>query len=632
MNSHGKKLLSQTLEDFDEIESYIIMKNGRLEKLDVRDLFVGVFENISAMSELTQVRENTSSDNFSDDSEIATDDLSEFYISTENDPVKADSSDAQPEESKKKLTETVSDPLLTLLESEKKSLEQNLTKILSPFFVEEINFLEHSAFQPSAKIKDIEMIHQKLLYLHGEGQPLSETTFRNLGCYYYLTYRNYEGIKLIESFIESADDKEYLYNLLGNFYYHIGLQKKARDSFILATESGDKLAAPHFSLGFLFVQDKDYHKALYHFTQAENAFRDNPNFMSLIAESYEIEGFTDKAIVYYERRLKYKKNNNILLKLIELCYELGLSNKTLIYIDKALKSKVMVPNLTYKLAVSYFLVGQKSLSLEKLSDLLNLSEPPEGTIDQQCLSLFTQAFHQGIYDAHCFKILEILTNEMGLNFQSFLDKEIRLDEIRNPTVLLTLAKQFQELKKYRTSAQYLRQILSKNKSNIQALKELGKIYYTHSKSKEKGIDIFLYLAKKNKTDGEIDCYLGLYYYNQDSWPLAIQYLEKAIAKNHHSFKLFEALGESYFQMDDRPNAKQSFQSALEMKPQNPKLAMRLAKLYLELEDYHKAIKLLKQMSDQDNDNKEIHFLLSAAYKKVLEEESEKHYQKYMELN
>ncbi|MDH5681767.1 MAG: hypothetical protein OEZ36_09275, partial [Spirochaetota bacterium] len=579
MDSHGKKLLTQTLEDFDEIESYIITNNGDLEKLRVQDLFVGVFDNISSDSEPVQKRESAESADLSHLSEAKeTDDLSEFYISTENKTNASEQFQAEPEKQVLQPSKKTSDSLLTLLESEKKTLEQTLAQILSPYFVEEINFLDHTSFQPSVKIKDIENIHQKLLYLRAEGQSLSETTYRYLGSYYYLTYRNYEGIKLIESFIGSADDEEYFHNLLGNYYYHIGLQDKAKESFHLAIEAGDNLAAPHFSLGYLFAQDKDYHKALYHFTQAEKVFRDNPNFMSLIAESYEAEGVMDKAIVHYERRLKYKENNNILLKLVELCYELGLSTKTLFYIDKALKNKLKIPNLTYKLAVSYFLVGQREMSAEKLSDLLNIDDKPEGTVDEQVLALFTEAFHQGIYDAHCFKILEILTNEMGISFQSFLDKEIRLDEIRNPSVLLTLARQFQGLKKYRTSAQYLRQILSKNKHNYQALKELGKIYHTHSKSKDKGIDIFIHLAKKDKTDGEIDCHLGLYYYEQDNWDMTIQYLQRATEKNYHSHKLFEALGESYFQLNDRQNAKQAFQSAFEMMPQNLKLAMRLAKL------------------------------------------------------
>ncbi|MDH4128262.1 MAG: tetratricopeptide repeat protein, partial [Spirochaetota bacterium] len=320
-------------------------------------------------------------------------------------------------------------------------------------------------------------------------------------------------------------------------------------------------------------------------------------------------------------------------KLAHCTYKLKLADKAINYIERSLEFDINIKAHNYKMATCYFLLGQLDQAIIQMKELLNITdnlhnEKPYNLL----LDLFLKAFKLGIYDSHTFYIFELFTKKLGIIYKDFLEKEININDIKDTEILFDLAKHTLAQKKYLTSSIFLKKILKVNKNHLFALQLLGKIYYNYSKTKEKGIKIFFLLEKKNKTDGEIDFYLGLNYYENGDYKHSLKLFKQSKEKNYSNYKLFEKLGECYLQLNKKQFAIKYFARAINMESNNPELHLKLGKLYLEKKEYQKAIKYFKKTTKLDKDNKEAHLHLSTTYKLILNHESENHYSKYLNLN
>ncbi len=523
----------------------------------------------------------------------------------------------------------------TLIESEKDTLETKLSELLSPYITYELAFLQSIPHDFSVQSREIEEIHQRLLFIHEEEHSLSERTYLILGCYYFMTYRNYEGIKLIEPHIQGLRQVDFFYNLLGNFYYNIGMKDKGKEYFLKAIQSTNSLTAPHFSLAHIYVQEGDHHKALNHLTMAESHFLENPNFIILLAECYEAEEMWDQAFFYYEKYLSTsdKLKDPAISKVADMAYRLGQYQKALHYFELAQKSDLSISHLAHKKSICYIQTDQKLEALKELADLLNETESQVyDDLPQALFDSYLKAYKLGIYDSYTFQVLEALADELQISYQSVIEKEIHPEDIENPDALILLAKHFLKKQNYQKGIEILKRVLEAHSKHPAALCELGKIYYTKDELKRKAIKFFLYLENKKKTDGEIDFYLGLYYFELKRWKKSAQLFEQALGKNYKPLNIYELLGNAYTRLNQSQQAKKYFHKVLQLEPNQVQVMIQLGRLYLNDKNYREAIQILRQALDIDQENKEGHLYLSSAYKLILENESEKHYSKYMDLN
>ncbi len=525
--------------------------------------------------------------------------------------------------------------LSALIESEKDTLETKLSELLSPYITYELTFLQAIPNNITLLSREIEEIHQRLLFILEEEKTLSEKTYLILGCYYFMTYRNYEGIKLIEPHVQGLRQVDFFYNLLGNFYYNIGIKDRGKEYYLKAIQSTNSLAAPHFSLAHIYVQEGDHHKALNHLNMAESQFLENPNFLILSAECYEAEEMWEQAFFYYEKYLSVseKPKDPALSKVADMAYRLGQFQKALHYFDLAQKSDLSISHLAHKKSICYIQTDQKEEALKQLADLLNESEPQVyDNLSQGLFNSYLKAYKLGIYDSYTFQVLEILADELQISYQAVIEKEIHLKDIEDPDALILLAKHFLKKQNYQEGIGILKRVLEAHDKHPAALGELGKIYYTQEESKRRAIKFFLYLENKKKTDGEIDFYLGLYYFELKRWKKSARLFEQALGKGYKSLNIYEFLGNTYAQLKQFQQAKMYFLKALELKPNQVQNMVQLGRLYLNEKHYQEAITILRQALNIDQNNKEGHLYLSSAYKLILENESEKHYSRYMDLN
>ncbi len=525
--------------------------------------------------------------------------------------------------------------LSALIESEKDTLETKLSELLSPYITYELTFLQTIPNNITLLSREIEEIHQRLLFILEEEKTLSEKTYLSLGYYYFMTYRNYEGIKLIEPHVQGLRQVDFFYNLLGNFYYNIGIKDKGKEYYLKAIQSTDSLAAPHFSLAYIYVQEGDHHKALNHLNIGESQFLENSNFLILSAECYEAEEMWEQAFFYYEKYLSAseKPKDPAICKAADIAYRLGQFQKALHYFDLAQKSGLSISHLAHKKSICYIQTDQKREALKQLAGLLNESEPQVyDNLSQGLFNSYLKAYKLGIYDSYTFQILESLADELQISYQTVIAKEIHPKDIEDPDTLILLAKHFLKKQNYQEGIEILKRVLEAHNKHPAALRELGKIYYTQEELKRRAIKFFLYLENKKKTDGEIDFYLGLYYFELKRWKKSARLFEQALGKDYKSLNVYEFLGNAYTQLNQFEQAKMYFQKALELKPNQVQNMVQLGRLYLNEKHYQEAITILRQALDIDQNNKEGHLYLSSAYKLILENESEKHYSKYMDLN
>ena len=386
--NNQKTLIITSLEDFGNIKSFevtsdgnftpLILSENNLDTNIVKDIGINNIEKTFTEKELLQIIEESTPKNLSEE------DLTEFYIT--NDFAKSPEHALEentnkinqhnesyfdelhligPNEENNEISESIieTEKLTTssvkdFITIEKNVLESQLIETISSFINYEINILDNSPIQSINELKEIEEIHQKLLFIMEEGNILSEKAFLNIGYFYFLSYRYYEGIKLIEFNIKRFKQKDLFYNLLGNFYYKIGIEDKAIKYFKMTIRSTKSLKAQHFSLAYIYFQKNNFNKSLQHLKLAENYYLDNPTFLKLMGNCYEENQLDEKALFYYEKFISMEHDSNILQKLAHCTYKLKLADKAINYIERSLEFDINIKAHNYKMATCYFLLGQ----------------------------------------------------------------------------------------------------------------------------------------------------------------------------------------------------------------------------------------------------------------------------------
>lgn len=521
--------------------------------------------------------------------------------------------------------------LLKLLESEKLSLEQQFNDFCKSLFVEDPCFMNKAKINIHPISEHVEELHQKLMLIQDQNQTLSHKTIMGLAYYYFYSSRYYEGIRLLKDY-QNETDQSKINNILGNYYYMMGLTIEAKDFFIRSVKEKDDLIAAHFSLGFIYLNEERYTKALYHLNRAEKNYAENKQLPLLLAESYEHTGQKEKALFFYEKYIEDKQEPLIIEKAAQFSYLLKKSEKALKYFDQAQDLDITIKHIKYKKALCYYLLEQYEESLNQFYELLNETElKSDKSTFEKLYELIKRTFALGIYDSITFEVLEDICLKLNSSYSKAVETDFNTKYIHNNEVLILLAEQFSKLKKYKSSLKFLKKILKNNPKHFPALNELGKIYYKHKHLKDKAIEIFLYLEKLKKTDGEIDFYLGLYYLESDKLDRVIPYLLSAVNKNFKTFDVYKNLGDIYIKQKDFSQAITYYDFASNIDNNNNELNLSLSKAYLEDKQYDKAISLLKDIIANNDNNKEAHYLLSSAYRSILEDKSNEHYSKYLDL-
>lgn len=521
--------------------------------------------------------------------------------------------------------------LLKLLESEKSGLEQQFQDFCKSLFIEEPCFLNKARINIHPISQHVEELHQKLMLIQDQNQTLNHKTIMGLAYYYFYSYRYYEGIRLLKNY-RHEDDQYKIDNLLGNYYYLLGLTHEAKEFFLSSIKQMDDIIAAHFSLGFIFLNEEKYNKALYHLNRAEKNYAENDKLPILLAESYEHTDQKEKALFFYEKAYEKSQEPLILEKIALFSYQLKKVEKALNYFEQCQEFEISIKHLKYKKALCYYITDNYEESVNQLLELLNENRNETKTNKFQMLyDLIKRTFSLSIYDDTTFYVLEDLCQKLELSYPKVIEEDFNTKYIHNNEVLILLAIQFRKLKKYKTALKFLKRILKNNSKHLLALMELGKIYIIHEHLKEKGIEIFLYLEKLKKTDGEIDFYLGMYYFEQDQLEQVITYYLSAINKNFKNDELYKNLGEIYSKKEDYTQAITYFELAAQMNKQNEGVKVSLSNAYIHEKEYEKAIKLLKEIITHNEKNKEAHLLLSSVYRLILEDKSKEHYSKYLDL-
>ena len=534
-----------------------------------------------------------------------------------------------------------------LLKIETNALEVTLETLLGGLFKKELSFLEPIPCKDSLDLANgrFEKIHQKLLFFLDQGQTIHEKTYQYLGFYYFMENRVYEGVRLIEPFSSHAQDKAFFYNLLGNFYYQLGLLDKAKTWIQQSIDQENSLVSAYLSLGYLCMESGDLDQGYRHLTVAEKSFLDNATFLRCMGRYCEQKNWVDQGLFYYEKYYAKYPDEKVLTQLINLSYQAFQLKKTLKYIleneQASQDSRLDLKNIDYKKAICQYFIQDKYVSLQALKTLIGVEEDPQNLpvntpkdpfLYRELLREYLKAYRLGLYDIWTFKIFEDLSEKLSFSYEDFIDEDIEIEKIERWEVLLFIAKQLLKRKKYLQSQKYLKKVLEIKKDSIAAIRELSKIKYSQDPNNPKALQWFKELDIQKETDGQIDYYLGLEKKKAQDWPAAQLYMSRAERKGFQSPSLKKHLGEAYVQLKDYEKAKQCLTVALKENKNSIESCLLLGEVYMAQKDYQKAILIFKQVLNQEKDNKQAHLKLSKTYRTILESESEEHYWKYAKIS
>lgn len=521
-------------------------------------------------------------------------------------------------------------------------------------------FINIKSLSKSINIFLLEKLNQKILIgINEKNIFFSEKTFIYLLLYYMYTERNYEGIRLIKTYIHMFKYPYIFYHLLGNFYYKLGEKDKSEKYFKLSIDemcNSKFLIIPiysnYFSLAYIYTKNGDYLLALELLNKAKISFKKNPNWIKLFADCLEKNNQKEKAFRYYtflfEKYVKnkVKKNVDIIKKILLLAFSLKNSKVFLYYLLIVKENNLNFKNIHYMEILIHlmdddeekaFLVLKSISFTDNFKLQSNFFDFLSHNLKNQKIILLVKYIlinlSRHIFFQETFIILEKYCKKIKYPFSQFLEEEINIDFISDFNVLLQIAEYGKTYNHKILATIYIKKALKINPNSRKAKILLTKLNYLHNSNDKRVKDLLLDLENHNYIDNEIAFYLGKHYFNDSNYLKSIKFLKISIQKKFTDlFNVFFLLGKNYIKLNNYKKALYYLKKANKIKNSNFRVKFYLGVVYKNLNFLKKSLFLFKVVLKNDPDNKEAHLYLSEVYKLILKNKADKHYSIYLNKN
>ncbi|MEP6952202.1 MAG: tetratricopeptide repeat protein [Ginsengibacter sp.] len=122
-------------------------------------------------------------------------------------------------------------------------------------------------------------------------------------------------------------------------------------------------------------------------------------------------------------------------------------------------------------------------------------------------------------------------------------------------------------------------------NNNDVVKELSSLYF-NNRQFQKAID----LVQKCSNCPDADRIMGMSYYELEDYAKAVNFLQKAIAKNDKDGESAYTLGRTYLELENEKSAIPQFQTAVALEPSRNTWMYELGLIYYNQDDYKSALK------------------------------------------
>ncbi len=164
------------------------------------------------------------------------------------------------------------------------------------------------------------------------------------------------------------------------------------------------------------------------------------------------------------------------------------------------------------------------------------------------------------------------------------DKAIQFDQ-KNVQAYIENGKVNLEMRKIDAALGNYTKAYELQPANNDVIKELSSLYFNNHQF-QKAID----LAQKCNSCPDVDRIMGMSYYNLEDYAKAVNFLQKAIAKNDKDAEAYYTLGRTHLELENEKSAIPQFQKAVELEPARSEWMYELGLIYYSQDDYKNTLK------------------------------------------
>jgi tetratricopeptide (TPR) repeat protein len=525
--------------------------------------------------------------------------------------------------------------LQKLLEEVRDEIQTSFIQEIKHIYSPRVDIQQRMVLPDSVDREELDFFARKLLLMDRAGVKLDLDVYLPLALYFLLGGYYPDGLDLLIRNLDLVEDTEYAINMLAVIFYKNGNKDESLNLLEDAIKRGAQRDIIFYNTSLLNYMIGDYDRAIRLLDGRENTLSNRTNFYLCLGDSYYNLGEADRSALYFEKYLhKNPKNLTVLSKLIDIYYEEENHSRTLKYIGIYEENDGDMSNMLFKKAVSLYFVEYYEDAMHVLGRLLGIERKYiEDKGRDYLFGLFVEAFRMDLSDEKVFKVFRSEMeaedwNEDMVNYLITQIKNIRIEEPSSLCFLGILNKQTGNTERAKT---IFKEVLSIDPNHTEALNWLA-ISEFEMGNKDTAIDIYQKLSLNKKAGKELSYLVATLFIEREDIHSARYAALNAYKKGIHSLDLLKMIGYIFIELKELDSAYEFYLKAQKLDPQNLDVQNQIGVIYLLQGRFNDAAMLFKRIVKKDPAFKEAHYNLGIAYKKMLEEESQTHINKFYELS
>ncbi len=525
--------------------------------------------------------------------------------------------------------------LQKLLEEIRDEIQTSFVQEIKSIYSPRVDIQQRMILPESVNKDELDFYARKLLLMDRAGVKLDLSVYLPLALYFLLGGYHSDGLDLLIRNIDYVEDTDYAINMLAVTFYKSGKKDESLDLLEDAIKKGSQRDIIYYNTALLNYMIGDYEKAIRLLDGREESLSNRTNLYLCLGDSYYNIGEPDRSALYFEKYLhKNPRNLHVLGKLIDIYYEEENYSRSLKYISTFEESGGDMSNMLFKKAVSLYFVEYYEDAMHVLARLLGIERKYlEGKKRDYLFGLFVEAFRMDLCDEKVFKVFR---NEMEaedwdedmVNYLITQIKNIRIEEPSSLCFLGILNKQTGNTKQAKT---IFEEVLSIDPNHTEALNWLAVCHY-ELENKDTAIEIYQKLNLNKKAGKDLSYLVATMFIEREDIHNAKQAALNAYKRGINNLDILKMIGYIFIELKELQSAYDFYLKAQKLDPQDLDVQNQIGVIYLLQGKYNDAAVLFKRIVKKDPTFKEAHYNLGIAYKKMLEEESQTHINKFYELS
>ncbi len=527
--------------------------------------------------------------------------------------------------------------LKELLEEMRDEVQYSFSKLMENLYTPKIDIQQEIILEDleNEKQEELDFFSRKLLLLDRAGIQLSSEMYMFLAFYFLLSTYYSDALDVLIRNLDYIDDTEFALNLLAVVFYKYDKKDESLEVLEDAIKKGAEEDIIFYNTALLSYMIGDYDKAVKHLEGREHKLSARSNYFLCLADSLYNTGEMERSAIYFEKYLyKNPRNLSVLSKLIDIHYEEENYSKALKFIDNFEENEGDTSNMLFKKAVCLYFTNKLNEAMLVLAKMLGIERRYLDNKGRDYLfGLFVEAFRVGLSDIKVFKVFrsEMEAEDWDSEMIDYLITQVKNIEVEDLDSMCFLGILNKHTGKVREAKAIFENVLSKNPNHYEAMNHLA-LCYNELGEVRSTIELYQKLLLDNKADKDLSFTVSKIYIDNEDMHSAKQSALNSYNKGLRNIELYKMLGYIFIELKDLEKAYEFYLKAQKINPNDLEVQNQLGVVHLLAERYNDAALIFKRIVKKDPNFGEAHYNLGVTYKKILEEESQSHINKYYEIS